>query len=77
MSGPAASTAYSFKVRAKDAAGNLSAYSATVGATTDGGGGGGTGGGRFSPYVDITMATPTLKDVATATGQNPRLRARR
>ncbi|GAA0316644.1 hypothetical protein GCM10010151_03240 [Actinoallomurus spadix] len=71
VSGLAASTSYSFTVRAKDAAGNLSAYSAAVGATTDGngGGGGGTGGGRFSPYVDITMATPTLKDVATATGQ--------
>jgi chitinase len=25
--------------------------------------------GRFSPYVDITMATPTLRDVADATGQ--------
>ncbi|MCO5966941.1 cellulose binding domain-containing protein [Actinoallomurus soli] len=72
VSGLAASTSYSFKVRAKDAAGNFSAYSATVSATTDaagGGGGGGTGGGRFSPYVDITMASPTLKDVATATGQ--------
>ncbi|WP_329257347.1 chitinase [Actinoallomurus sp. NBC_01490] len=27
------------------------------------------GSGRFSPYVDITMATPTLRDVANATGQ--------
>ena len=25
--------------------------------------------GRFSPYVDITMATPALRDVANATGQ--------
>jgi chitinase len=72
VSGLAASTSYSFKVRAKDAAGNLSAFSATVSATTDagsGGGGGGSGSGRFSPYIDITMASPTLKDVATATGQ--------
>ncbi|GAA4614166.1 hypothetical protein GCM10023195_61750 [Actinoallomurus liliacearum] len=37
--GLAASTSYSFKVRAKDAAGNASAFSATVNATTDSGGG--------------------------------------
>jgi hypothetical protein len=70
ISGLAASTSYSFNVRAKDAAGNLSAFSASVSTTTDAGSGGGGGGsGRFSPYIDITMASPTLKDVATATGQ--------
>ncbi|GAA4625755.1 hypothetical protein GCM10023196_031170 [Actinoallomurus vinaceus] len=69
VTGLSASTSYSFTVRAKDAAGNLSASSASVSATTDSGGGGGGGAGVFSPYVDITMATPTLKDVATATGQ--------
>jgi chitinase len=72
VSGLSASTAYSFRVRAKDAAGNLSAFTSTVSATTDaasGGGGGSAGGGRFSPYVDITFATPALRDVANATGQ--------
>jgi chitinase len=69
VSGLAASTSYSFKVRARDAAGNTSAFSVPASATTDASGGGGTGSGRFSPYIDITMATPALKDVATATGQ--------
>jgi chitinase len=71
VSGLSASTSYSFKVRARDAAGNTSAFSSTVSATTDSSGGGGTptGSGRFSPYVDITMATPALRDVANATGQ--------
>jgi chitinase len=71
VSGLSASTAYSFKVRARDAAGNLSAFTSTVSATTSasGGGGGPTGAGRFSPYVDITFATPTLRDMANATGQ--------
>lgn len=40
------------------------------GGTGGGGGSGGGGtGGLFSPYVDITMASPTLRDVANATGQ--------
>jgi hypothetical protein len=69
VSGLSASTAYSFKVRAKDAAGNLSAFGPAVSATTDASSGGGSGSGRFSPYADITMATPTLRDVANATGQ--------
>jgi hypothetical protein len=68
VSGLSASTAYTFKVRARDAAGNLSAFGSTVNATTDASGGS-AGSGRFSPYVDITMATPTLRDVANATGQ--------
>jgi chitinase len=70
VSGLSASTAYAFKVRARDAAGNLSGFGSTVSATTDASGGGGpSGSGRFSPYVDITMATPALRDVANATGQ--------
>jgi hypothetical protein len=69
VSGLRASTAYTFKVRAKDAAGNMSAFTPAVNATTDAGGGGGTGTGLFAPYIDITMATPALKDVAAATGQ--------
>ncbi|MDN3353410.1 cellulose binding domain-containing protein [Actinomadura sp. DC4] len=68
VAGLSASTAYTFKVRAKDAAGNLSAFGASVSATTDASGGT-PGAGRFSPYIDITMATPTLRDVANATGQ--------
>lgn len=69
VSGLSASTAYTFKVRAKDAAGNASAFGSTVSATTDASDGGNVAGARFSPYIDITMATPTLKDVANATGQ--------
>jgi len=69
VSGLSASTAYTFKVRAKDAAGNASAFGSTASATTDASGGGNVAGARFSPYIDITMATPTLKDVANATGQ--------
>lgn len=42
-SGLAAATAYSYTVRAKDAAGNVSAASAAVSATTEAGGGTGTG----------------------------------
>ena len=68
VSGLSASTAYTFKVRARDAAGNLSAFGPTVSATTDASDGS-AGSGRFSPYVDITMATPALRDVANATGQ--------
>ncbi len=41
--GLAASTAYQYTVRARDAAGNVSAASSAVTATTSGGGGGGTG----------------------------------
>jgi chitinase len=43
VSGLSASTAYTFTVRAKDAAGNMSAASSSVSATTSGGGGGGGG----------------------------------
>lgn len=39
------------------------------GGSGGGGTGGSSGGGVFSPYVDITMASPALKDVANATGQ--------
>ncbi|MCO6006283.1 cellulose binding domain-containing protein [Actinoallomurus purpureus] len=50
VSGLAASTSYSFTVRAKDAAGNSSAFSASVSATTDGGGTTPSGGLRAAPY---------------------------
>ncbi|GAA4625757.1 hypothetical protein GCM10023196_031180 [Actinoallomurus vinaceus] len=50
VTGLSASTSYSFKVRAKDAAGNASAFSATVTATTDAGGTTPSGGLRAAPY---------------------------
>lgn len=75
VSGLAASTTYTFSVTATNAAGE-SAHSSSVNATTasSGGGGGGGGGGGIGsakvwPYIDITMSTPTLAQVAQATGQ--------
>ena len=54
-SGLAASTSYSYQVRARDAAGNRSGWSGTVSGTTQAGGGGGGGGGGGSmaaaPYL--------------------------
>jgi hypothetical protein len=55
-------------VTATNSAGE-SGHSATVNATTAAGGGGGTGSPRSWPYIDITTATPTLAQVAQATGQ--------
>ncbi|RMA65923.1 M4 family metallopeptidase [Ulvibacter antarcticus] len=54
ITGLTAGTAYSFRVRAKDAAGNVSGYSNTVNVTTTGGGGGsGCAGGISSfPYSE-------------------------
>ena len=54
ITGLTASTAYSFRVRARDAAGNVSGYSNTVNVTTSGtGGGGGCAGGISSfPYSE-------------------------
>jgi chitodextrinase len=67
VGGLAAGTTYSFTVSATNAAGESAksaAVSATTGSTTGGG-----GSPRSWPYVDITMATPTLAAVAQATGQ--------
>jgi len=54
ITGLTASTAYSFRVRARDAAGNISGYSNTVNVTTtSGGGGSGCAGGISSfPYTE-------------------------
>ncbi|MEV6923264.1 cellulose binding domain-containing protein [Dactylosporangium sp. NPDC051485] len=65
-----ASTAYTFTVKARDAAGNTSAASNQVSATTQAGGGGGGGGGgttlAVAPYVDMgAWPTPVLTDMAT------------
>lgn len=52
VSGLSASTAYSFTVKARDAAGNTSAASNSVSVTTSaGGGGGGTGFKQAAPYL--------------------------
>jgi hypothetical protein len=70
VSGLSASTAYTFTVKAKDAAGNASGASSSVSATTQAGGGGGGGGGTTlptAPYVDMgAWPTPVLVDMATA-----------
>ncbi|MEV0648791.1 cellulose binding domain-containing protein [Phytomonospora sp. NPDC050363] len=70
VTGLAQNTAYAFKVRAKDSAGNASAYSAAVSGRTN------TddpvppaGDIHVAPYIDITRESPTLPQVASATGQ--------
>jgi chitodextrinase len=69
ITGLTPSTQYTFNVTATNAAGE-SAHSATVSATTPASGGaGGTGSAKVWPYIDITMSTPTLVQVAQATGQ--------
>ncbi|MBC6463380.1 glycosyl hydrolase family 18 protein [Actinomadura sp. HBU206391] len=50
VSGLSASTAYTFTVRARDAAGNASSASNAVSVTTDAGGGGGGGGNKVIGY---------------------------
>jgi len=50
VTGLTAATAYQFRVRAKDAAGNVSGFSNTVSVTTQGGGGGGSCTGGISSY---------------------------
>ncbi|MGW3244015.1 cellulose binding domain-containing protein [Streptomyces sp. NPDC001070] len=68
--GLAASTAYSFRVRAKDAAGNTSAYSAAAGGTTTSGGTNPPPDGvRTAPYVDMgAWPTPSLTTLSSASG---------
>jgi hypothetical protein len=67
VSGLAAGTSYTFSVTATNSAGE-SAHSTSVNVSTQTGGGG-TGSGKAWPYIDITMATPTMAQVAQATGQ--------
>lgn len=59
ITGLTAATAYTFRVRAKDAAGNISGYSNTASATTTGGGtpGGCTGGVTAFPYAESFEAS--------------------
>jgi hypothetical protein len=70
VSGLPASTTSTFTVSATNSAGESAQSAGVQGTTTSGGGGGGGGGSpRAWPYVDITFATPTLADIARATGQ--------
>jgi hypothetical protein len=68
VGGLAASTTYSFTVKAHDAAGNVSGASGAVSVKTASGGGGGGGGTLFTaPYIDMgSWPTPVLADVASA-----------
>ncbi|EPD63833.1 cellulose binding domain-containing protein [Streptomyces sp. HGB0020] len=63
-------TSYSFRVRARDAAGNVSAYSTAVsGTTTTGGGQQPSVGLSTAPYIDMgAWPTPSMPDMASASG---------
>ncbi|MFJ4783799.1 cellulose binding domain-containing protein [Streptomyces sp. NPDC088794] len=65
-----ASTGYAFRVRARDAAGNLSAYSTAVTGTTTAGGGQQPGAGlSTAPYVDMgAWPTPSMPAMSSASG---------
>ncbi|MES5818183.1 carbohydrate binding domain-containing protein [Streptomyces sp. RG80] len=68
VSGLAASTAYTFTVRARDAAGNSSGASNAVSVTTDAGGGGG-GFKQAAPYLYLGWGDPpSATSVMSATG---------
>jgi hypothetical protein len=70
VGGLAASTTYSFTVKAHDAAGNVSGASGAVSVKTASGGGGGGGGTLFTaPYIDMgSWPTPLLSAVSAASG---------
>jgi len=69
VTGLAPSTTYSFTVRAFDAAGNLSAASAAVSATTSSGPPDPGPGTHLAPYVDMgSWPTPVLSDMTAASG---------
>ncbi|MFD9222838.1 fibronectin type III domain-containing protein [Streptomyces sp. NPDC060064] len=69
VSGLAPSTSYSFTVRARDAAGNLSAASTAASVTTDAGGGGGGGFKQAAPYLYLGWGDPpSATSVMSATG---------
>src|SRR5256714_6585168 len=68
VDGLAASTTYSFTVKAHDAAGNISGASTAVSVKTSAGGGG--GGTLFTaPYIDMgSWPTPVLSEISSASG---------
>ncbi|MFF9194011.1 fibronectin type III domain-containing protein [Streptomyces sp. NPDC014779] len=70
VSGLAASTSYTFTVKARDAAGNVSGASNGVSVTTEaGGGGGGTGFKQAAPYLYLGWGNPPAPaTVMNATG---------
>jgi len=69
VSGLSASTAYTFTVKARDAAGNASAASNAVSVTTDAGGGGGTGFKQAAPYLYEGWGDPpSVSTVMSSTG---------
>ncbi|WMX43791.1 carbohydrate binding domain-containing protein [Streptomyces roseicoloratus] len=69
VGGLAANTAYTFTVKARDAAGNVSPASSAVTATTTPGGGGGTGFKQAAPYLYLGWGNPPAPaTVMNATG---------
>lgn len=69
VSGLSSSTAYTFTVKARDAAGNTSGSSNAVSVTTDAGGGGGTGFKQAAPYLYEGWGDPpSPSTVMSATG---------
>ncbi|MFD5760322.1 carbohydrate binding domain-containing protein, partial [Streptomyces sp. NPDC127044] len=69
VSGLASSTAYTFTVKARDAAGNTSGASNSVSVTTDAGGGGGTGFKQAAPYLYLGWGDPpSATSVMSSTG---------
>ncbi|MEV0474324.1 carbohydrate binding domain-containing protein [Streptomyces prunicolor] len=69
VTGLAASTAYTFTVKARDAAGNSSAASGAVSVTTSAGTGGGTGFTQAAPYLYEGWGDPpSPSTVMSATG---------
>ncbi|MFQ3561044.1 glycosyl hydrolase family 18 protein, partial [Streptomyces gramineus] len=69
VGGLSASTAYTFTVKARDAAGNVSAASNAVSVTTDAGTGGGTGFKQAAPYLYEGWGDPpSPATVMSATG---------
>ncbi|WP_405889015.1 carbohydrate binding domain-containing protein [Streptomyces sp. NBC_01136] len=69
VSGLSASTAYTFTVKARDAAGNTSGASNSVSVTTDAGTGGGTGFKQAAPYLYLGWGDPpSATSVMSSTG---------
>ncbi|MEU9851836.1 carbohydrate binding domain-containing protein [Streptomyces sp. NPDC047974] len=69
VGGLAPSTAYTFTVKARDAAGNVSPASAPVTVNTEAGGGGGTGFKQAAPYLYLGWGNPPAPaTVMNATG---------
>lgn len=69
VSGLSSSTAYTFTVKARDAAGNTSGASNSVSVTTDAGSGGGTGFKQAAPYLYLGWGDPpSATSVMSSTG---------